>query len=189
LTLFMLSAVASTSAMASSHGKKALLIVAADDFEQVEYNNTLAALEAGGVVCTVASTKSGKLKSNKGKRIDCEMELKDVVVAGYDAVVIIGGNGIKKVWKNEDAHRIVREAAAQGKVLAAICAGPGVLACADVLSGRKATANSRSGAKPIMVDRGCDYTGAAVEVDGLLITANGPGAATQYGEAIVAALN
>jgi protease I len=40
-----------------------------------------------------------------------------------------------------------------------------------------------------MMDRGCTYTGATVEVDGLLITANGPGAATQYGEAIVAALN
>ncbi len=176
-------------ARADSQGKKALMIVAKEDFEQGEYKRTRAALEEGGVACTVASTKTGKLMSNKSQRIACDMLLSDVVVADYDAIVLIGGNGIKKVWKNEDAHRIVREAVEQDKVLAAICASPGILAYAGVLQGRKATAHPRSGAREVMIERGCDYSGKALEIDGKLITANGPDAATDYGKAIVQALN
>lgn len=185
LSLFMLAG----AAQAGSQGKKALMIVAPKDFEQTEYSKTRSALEDGGVICTVASSKVGKLKGNKGKRVTSEIELKDVVVADYDAIVIIGGNGIKKLWKNEEAHRIVREAADQGKVLGAICAGPGILAHAEVIQGKKATAHPKSGAKSIMKDKGCDYTGAKLEIDDKLITANGPKAASMYGKAIVDALN
>lgn len=176
-------------AQASPQGKKALLIVAKSDFEQKEYSKTRAELEDAGVVCTVASTKEGTLKGNKGKRISSDILLADVNVADYDAVVIIGGNGIKKEWKNKDAHRIVQEAVQQGKILGAICAGPGILAYADVLNGKRATAHPKSGAKSPMKSHGCEYTGKKVEVDGKLITANGPDAAKAYGKAIVEALN
>lgn len=174
---------------ADSHGKKALIIVAKSDFEQTEYKKTRAALDEGGIICTIASTKVGTLKGNKGKRIESTLELKDVNPAEYDAIVIIGGNGIKKVWKNEQAHRIVQQAAADGRIVAAICAGPGILAYADVLNGKKATAHPRSGARKIMKRHGCDYQSDQVVIDGKVITANGPKAATKYGEAIVAALN
>lgn len=184
LCLFMLVG----AAQAGAKDKKALMIVAPNDFEQNEYSKTRAKLDDAGVICTITSTKTGALKGNKGKRVSSDMELKDVVVGDYDAIVIIGGNGIKKLWKNEDAHRIVREAVTEGKVLAAICAGPGILAYADVINGKKATAHPKSGAKSIMKDKVCEYTGAKVEVDGKLITANGPKAATAYGEAIVEAL-
>lgn len=173
---------------ASAQGKKALLIVAKEDFEQTEYATTRKALEDAGVEVAVASTKTGTLKSNKKKRITSDFKLEDVQAAGYDAVVVIGGNGIKKVWKNEDAHRVLREARDAGKIVAAICAGPGVLAYADVLDGVKATANSRSGAKGPMTDHGCQYTGADVEIDGNIITANGPSAAADFGKALVEAL-
>ncbi len=176
-------------AEAGSQGKKVLMIVAKDDFEQTEYGKTRSKLEDGGVVCTVASTKVGKLKGNKGKRIACDMLLADVNVADYDAIVIIGGNGIKKVWKNDDAHRIVKEAVAQDKIVAAICAGPGILAYSGVLDGKKATAHPKSGAQSVMKSNGCEYLNEKVVVDGKMITANGPQAASAYGEAIVKALN
>ncbi len=179
----------SSVAKAGSQGKKALMIVASSDFEQNEYKKTRAELEKGGVDCTVASTKVGKLKGNKGKRISSDILLSDAIVADYDAIVVIGGNGIKKVWKNEDANRIVKEAATQGKVVAAICAGPGLLAHAGVLNGKKATAHPKSGAKSVMKRNGCTYENEKVVVDGKIITANGPRAASAYGEAIVSALN
>lgn len=189
LSALLLGCFLSVPAHAGTQGKKALLIVAKDDFEQSEYKKTRGALEDAGVVCTVTSTKSGKLRSNKGMRIDCDMLLTDVVTADYDAVIVIGGNGIKKVWKNSDAHRILKEAAAQGKLIGGICAGPGLLAHAGVLDGKKATAHPKSGAKYVMKDHGCDYQRDSVVVDGNVITANGPKAASKFGAALVKALN
>lgn len=180
---------AQSMALADSQGKKALLIVAKSDFEDVEYTKPRAALDKGGVISAIASTKTGPLKGRKGKRVTSDMELADVVVADYDAIVIIGGNGIKKLWKNDDAHRIVREAMDQGKIVAAICAAPGILAYADVLNGKKATANPKSGAKSPMKDHGCEYVSKKIVVDGNLITGNGPDASKAFGEAIVTALN
>lgn len=176
-------------AFADSHGKKVLMIVAKSDFEQTEYKKTRSALDDGGIICTIASTKLGTLKGNKGKRIESTTLLKNVNPAEYDAIVIIGGNGIKKVWKNENAHRIVKEAAAQGKIIAAICAGPGILAYAEVLNGKKATAHPKSGARKIMKRHGCDYQSDRIVIDSNIITANGPKAAAKYGEAIVEALD
>lgn len=189
LFAFLLACLLYIPAQAGTQGKKALLIVAKSDFEDVEYAKPRAAFDKAGLQCTIASTKTGTLKGRKGKRVTSDLELADVVVADYDAIVIIGGNGIKKVWKNGDAHRIVREAMEQGKVVAAICAGPGILAYADVLKGKKATAHPKSGAKSVMVDHGCEYVNQAVVVDGNLITANGPDAAQPFGEAVVQALN
>ncbi len=189
LFAFLLVGLLCIPAQAGAQGKKALLIVAKSDFEDVEYAKPRAVFDKAGLQCTVASTKTGTLKGRKGKRVTSDLELADVVVADYDAIVIIGGNGIKKVWKNDDAHRIVREAMEQGKVVAAICAGPGILAYADVLKGKKATANSKSGATPIMKDHGCEYINQAVVVDGKLVTGNSPGASEQFGEAVVQALN
>ena len=136
----------------------------------------------------MASTKTGTLQGRKGKRVKSDVELKDVVVADYDGVVVIGGGGIKKVWKNEDAHRIVREAMDQNKLVGAICAGPGVLGYAGVLNGKKATAHPKSGAKSVMADNGCQYVNQDVVVDGNVVTANGPAAAAAFGAALVKAL-
>ena len=175
-------------ANAQAQGKKVLLIVAKRDFEDIEYNKPRKAFDDAGLQCTVASTKTGTLQGRKGKRVTSDIELKDVVVADYDAVVIIGGGGIKKEWKNADAHRIVREAMDQNKVVAAICAGPGVLGYAGVLQGKKGTAHPNSGAKSVMEDNGCQFVSQDVVVDGNVITANGPAAAKAFGDAVVKAL-
>ncbi|WP_421902352.1 DJ-1/PfpI family protein [Maridesulfovibrio sp.] len=177
------------SAMADTHGKKAIMIVAKSDFEQTEYKKTRSALDDAGIICAIASTKVGTLKGNKGKRIESSMLLKDVNVADYDAVVFIGGNGIKKVWKNKNAHNIAQEAVKQDKILAAICAAPGILGYAGVLDGKQATAHPKSGARKIMKKNGCDFQNQKVVVDGKIITANGPKAAGKFGETIVEAMN
>lgn len=169
---------------AQAQAKKALIVVPKKDMEDNEYTKTCRALEDAGVEMVVASTSTGTAKGKRTKaRVDTALE--DVVVAEYDAVVFIGGNGSKKLWKDEDAHRVAREAMEQGKVLAAICASPGTLANAGVLKGKKATAHPKSGAKSIIEDNGGTYVAESVVIDGKLITADGPGSADAYGAAIV----
>ena len=190
LAMFFLAIVliAPSPARASAQGKKALLILAKNDFSATEYSKTRSALKSGGMTCTVASSSIGACKGDGGKQATAELDLSSVKVADYDAIVIIGGNGIMKMWQNKQAHRIVQEAAAQDKVVAAICAGPGILAHAGVMKGKRATAY-RGGASSALKDHGATYTGKKVEVDGKFITGNGPKAASSFGRAIVAAFD
>lgn len=93
--------------------------------------------------------------------------------AAYDALVIPGG-----AW-NPDALRgdpvvlaFVRAIAARGSLVASLCHGPWVLADADLLEGRRATAWG-----PMRRDlerAGATYVDAPVVIDGNLITSRGP---------------
>ena len=188
LAMFFLAIVllAPSPARANAQGKKALLILAKSDFSATEYSRTRSALESGGMTCTVASSSAGACKGDSGKQATAELDLSSVKVDDFDAIVIIGGNGIMKMWQNPQAHRIVQEAAAGDKVVAAICAGPGILAHAGVMKGKRATAYSGK-ASSALKDHGAEYTGKKVEVDGKFITGNGPNAASNFGRAIVAA--
>jgi len=121
-----------------------------------------------------------------GAQVKPDLLLKDVAVSDYDAIVFVGGSGAQEYWNDPVAHAIAKEAVAQGKVLAAICIAPTTLAKAGVLQGKKVTAfSSEAGALKAC---GANYTGASVERDGLLITANGPQAATKFAEEIAKAL-
>ena len=84
------------------------------------------------------------------------------------------------------ALNIARQAVGKGKVLAAICIAPAILADAGVLEGVRAT--SFSSERGRLRKGGARYTGAAVEWDGLIITGSGPMAASQFGRAIADAL-
>jgi len=59
------------------------------------------------------------------------------------------------------------------------------LAKAGVVEGKRVTASTGSYQ---LEKAGAIFTGASVERDGLVITANGPDASRQFGEAITAAL-
>jgi len=58
-------------------------------------------------------------------------------IDNYDAVVFVGGGGATEYFNDSIAHKIVKESIAKGKVLAAICIAPNILANAGVLKGKK----------------------------------------------------
>jgi protease I len=109
--------------------------------------------------------------------------LSDVHAADYDAIVFVGGYGYD--MNDPESYRVAQEAAAEGKVLAAICVAPITLAKAGVLKGKRATASFPGS---MLEAEGATYTGTTVERDGLIITANGPAAARLFGQTIAAAL-
>jgi protease I len=101
-----------------------------------------------------------------------------VRVSDYDCIVFIGGVGATVYFDDPLAHSIASEAAAAGKVVAAICVSPVTLARAGVLQGRRATVFPDYAAE--LENAGAMYTGEDVTVDGRIITANGPGAAEKF---------
>ena len=89
-------------------------------------------------------------------------------------------------YDNSTALDLAGNAFKKGKVVAAICIGPMILANAGLLKGLKATCfESEADAVKKL---GANFTGADVERDGKIITGNGPLAATQFGETIAEAL-
>jgi len=61
-----------------------------------------------------------------------------------------------------------------------LCLSPVILANAGILKGKKATC--WFSVARMIKKKGAIYTGKKVEIDGLIITGNGPSAAKEFGE-------
>jgi protease I len=174
---------------AGAQGKKVLMIIAHRDFQDKEFKIPRKTFEKDGLQVSVSSSKTGEARGSSGTRVEPDVLIDDVNVADYDAVVFVGGLGVKKdYWNNAKAHAIARDAVAQGKVLAAICWAPVILANAGVLEGKQATVSKYMNAHRILKTKGCTYTGKKVTADGNIITADGPDAAKSFAKAIIEAL-
>lgn len=166
--------------------KKALLIIASQKFRDEEFLQPKKILEDAGVEVTVASSSLETATGMLGAKVKPDILLEDVRVDEYDAVVFVGGSGASEYWSNPLAHSIAREAEEKGKLLCAICIAPVTLANAGLLKNRRATVFGSE------VDKikagGAVYTGAGVERDGKIITGQGPEYASEFGKAILEAL-
>ncbi|OGC05843.1 hypothetical protein A3H38_06535 [candidate division WOR-1 bacterium RIFCSPLOWO2_02_FULL_46_20] len=162
--------------------KRIALIIAFQGFRDEEYTGPKQVIEAAGIEVTTVSTQSGTATGKFGLPAKVDLLLNDLIIADYEAVVFIGGPGSYALRDNPTAHKIARETVKQGKILAAICAAPGILANAGVVKGKNITMFSDDGSA---ARGGANYTGKGVEVDGNIITATGPETAKAFGQSIV----
>lgn len=163
------------------------MIVAPEGFRDEECFAPKKVFEDSGANVVMASKGVEKAKGKLGGEVDVNIDLNKVILSEFDAIVFVGGPGSSVFFDDEQALSIAREAAKEGKIVAAICIAPSILANADVLNGKKATAFESE--KDNLTEKGADYTGEAVTVDRKIITANGPAAAKAFGEAIIKALS
>lgn len=165
---------------------KAVFIIAPQGFRDEEYQEPKEVLEKAGIKITTASSKSGTAIGKLGTKTKVDLTLDKIKAADYDAVIFVGGPGSYDYFDDPQAQSIAKEAAKLGKVLASICAAPSILANAGLLKGVTATCFPGEGEN--LKAKGAKYTGSGLEVDGKIITADGPAHAKQFGEAIVKAL-
>ena len=163
--------------------QRALLVIAPRTFRDEEYLEPRAVLETAGVSVTTASLAAGPCVGRFGARATAEVGISDVDGGTYDAVIFVGGGGASVFFDDPEAHRVAREAAEGGRVLGAICIAPSTLARAGLLRGVRATAFPSQ--EEDLIAHGAIWTGAPVETDGLIVTANGPEAATAFGMRLV----
>jgi protease I len=171
--------------------KKIAVVIAFRGFRDAEYFVPREIFEEAGAEVITVSTKTGTAIGADGDDTEVDLLLDELNPADFDAVVFIGGPGCLRDLDNENSYRIAREAINQGKVLGSICISPVILAKAGVLKEKKATVWSSSMDKsPIQTleEGGAEYIADSVVVDGKLITANGPPAANEFGEKLVALL-
>jgi protease I len=168
--------------------KKAVMIIAFEDFRDQEYFLPKEILEKGGAVVKTASTKKGIAVGADGGEIEIDLLVNEINPEDFDAIIFIGGPGCLKYLDNENSYNLTRETIKKGKILASICISPVILAKAGVLDGKKATVwTSALDREPVKIleENGAEFVDEKVVQDGNIITANGPIAAEEFGEKIL----
>jgi len=171
-------------------GKKIALVIAHRDFQDTEFNTPKKMFQKEGALITIVSSKTGKAIGSEGMNVETDILIEDLDVTNFNAVVFIGGRGVQaEYWDNPRAHAVAQEAVRHGKILAAICWGPVILANAGVLDGKKGTVADAGSAVSILKKKGCKYSvWKSVVIDGKIITANGRSASKSFAKAIIKSL-
>lgn len=163
--------------------KKVLIVIAQTGYQDFEYSGTRKGLEDAGFEVVVGSVSAGPCQGKLGGTVDADVALSDVQVSDHDHIAFIGGPGAKALDSDVDALRIARETVAAGKPLGAICIAPRILAAAGVLKGVQATVWNEDGEQgKFLESKGAIYTGEHVTVDDMIVTADGPASAEEFGE-------
>lgn len=162
-----------------------LFMVPAKDFRDEEYSEPRKILEEAGFNIKVASSTVRNIRGRFGLEITPEIQLEDIKHEEFDALVLVGGPGAQEYFRNLLAHQIVNNFNNAGKIVAAICIAPSTLANAGVLKGKKATAYATE--LMTLKNQGAivSLKAVPVEVSGNVVTANGPDASKEFGEAIL----
>jgi len=166
--------------------KKILMVIAPKDFRDPEYNEPRQVIENSGAEVKVASIQSGTSVGAEGTVVQIDLTVSEVMIEDFDAVVFVGGPGMAQIVDDDSLQVLAKKFYDAGKLTAAICVAPAILAKAGILSGRQATA--WAGVKGDLENAGAVFTGDSITVDGNVITGSGPAAAKEFGEKIVEVL-
>ncbi len=165
-----------------------LMAIAFKGFRDEEYLQPKKVLEQAGFSVATTSLKMGTAEGTYGTTVIIDTDITKVDPTNYLALVFAGGEGMAKELDNPLFQKLAQDFVRAGKPVAAICIAPDLLAKAGILKGKKATVWSSSLYKQsitILKEGGAIYEDRSVVRDGNIVTANGPEAATEFGEAIV----
>ena len=157
----------------------------ADGFEETEALAPLEILRRGGVEVQTVGVTGGYVTGAHGITVKADI-LPPIALKDNTEAVILPGGGVGT--QNLDASVLVKEAVqsaySSGKLICAICAAPSVLGKMGLLRGKKATCYP--GFEKYL--DGAELSEANVAESGNVITANGMGAALDFGFAVLARL-
>lgn len=170
-------------------GKKILLVIAQEQFRDEECFVPKQVFEAAGAKVTVAAESAKIAKGTLGGTIKPDINISEVIIDDYDAIVISGGPGSRKyLWDNKYLRELVKEADLKKKVISAICISPVVLARAGILNGNESTVFNSPDTVDELKKHGAVYQDRDVVVSGRIVTGKDPKSAEAFGKAVLKAL-
>jgi len=164
--------------MAGEGPVRIAIIIAQKDYRDEELEVPKRLFEESGAEVTVASRALKEAVGMLGGRTMPDTTVDRIDVSAYAGIVFAGGAGAAEYWDDPVAHAIARRAVQEGKVLGAICFGPVTLANAGVLKDRAATVWPSESSR--LIAGGADYRKVPVQVDGTIVTADGPSSARAF---------
>ena len=174
--------------MASKLNGKRIAILATDGFEHSELMEPRKALHDAGAKVDVISLKSGEIKGWKhkdwGDKVKVDKVVDEANPSDYDALVLPGGVINPDHLRMEPkVVNFIRQFAATGKTVAAICHGPWTLIEAGVLNGKKVT--SWPSLKTDLKNAGANWVDQEVVKDAQFIFSRKPDDLPAFNEAII----
>lgn len=154
-------------------------IILGKGFEEIEAVAPMDILRRGGVDVAYAGVDSTEVKGAHDICIRCDTLVRDIDPENTDMLIIPGGlGGVESIEASRETMSLVKKIYEKGRPLAAICAGPRILASLKILDGVKAVCYP--GMEKQMGGAVVDNSKKAV-TDGRIITGRGPGAALDFG--------
>jgi 4-methyl-5(b-hydroxyethyl)-thiazole monophosphate biosynthesis len=156
---------------------KRVLVPVARGVEEIEAVAVIDILLRAGCHVVTASVGDTQIVGAHGIRFGADRRMTEVLQESWDLVVIPGGmENVNTLRKDPDLRNLLRQRAAKHLDVAAICAGPLVLADAGLLKDKRITCHASveeelAGARVVQLP---------VVEDGPLITSRGPGTAVEF---------
>ncbi len=155
-------------------------------FEETEAIAPLDLLRRAGVDVMTVGVNGRIVYGSHNIGIEADIELNELDLTNLDMIILPGGlGGVASVRASKEAMEALRFAWDNGKFVAAICAGPTVLADLGITSGKLATCFP--GCEDGMGDAVMVSEAATVR-DGRLITGTSAGCAIPFGLELIKAL-
>ncbi len=158
-----------------------ICVFLAEGFEEIEALTPVDFLRRCELPVKMVGVGAPVATGSHGIPVVCDLTAADLALDEVEAVILPGGMpGTLNLKKSDVVQAAIRKCAAEGKVVAAICAAPSILGHMGLLAGRKATCFP--GFEEQLV--GAEVTGKPVEQDGVFITSKGAGTASQFAFAL-----
>lgn len=169
--------------------RKIIFVVAHDGYQHEEYEVPKRVLEGAGFQVITASDMTGEATAKDGSKIPVDLLVSEINVEEYVGLFFIGGPGVLECLDNEASYHLINKAYHMGKPIGAICLATRILAKAGILKDKRATGWNGDGELiALFKEQGIQFVADRVVVDTTIITANGPAAAQEFGEKIIALL-
>lgn len=153
-----------------------------DGFEPIEAIVPVDMLRRAGLeVTTIALGDDFLVKGSRDIPVQADDLFCNTDFSDAEILILPGGPGAPAMIRHKELCKLLKEFAAAGKPVAAICAAPSVLGKLGILDGCKATVYPGCGEGL----RNIDFTGRFVERDGNIITAIGPAASFAFSSEII----
>ena len=158
---------------------KRAVILFAEGYETVEALLVVDLLRRGGVEVTMASiTEDEFVRSSHGVNVEMDAVLGEVDVLDYDAIILPGGMpGTINLGESDAVRKAILAMNDAGKIVAAVCAAPGVLGKYGLLEGKTACSFPLHEKNLI----GATVVREPVVVDGNIVTSRGLGTTMDFG--------
>lgn len=152
-------------------------VVFANGFEEIEGLTIVDILRRANIPCQIVGLNNESITGAHGIRIYTDLLFEQFRATKFDAIILPGGMpGASNLKDHHKLLECLKGANEQGKLIAAICAAPIVLAAAGILHGKKVTCYPGFEKQ---LDGAC-HIESRVQIDGNIITANGPGSAMDF---------
>lgn len=173
--------------MADKHDGVRVAAFFAEGLEECEALVPVDVLFRANIACDKVSISDNlAVTSSHGVTVVCDRTIfdDDFSFDDYDMLFLPGGMpGTKNLRACEPLCDAVRAFATSGRMIAAICAAPSILAELGLLEGRAATSNPNF--QHVLAEHGAKVQQGAVVTDGNLMTSKGLGTAVELGLELV----